>query len=345
MKDYVIANQASSGENYIIVGHRIDPDGIISHALLRRAFSNNPCHHYFVDYDDFFPVMQDINNRLKDLKKPHLIVADISLNLVFQDEYLFQGLGEKTESFTWIDHHLNTFQNEDFLVRSYARVVYEPHLCTAELVQRRYAYSHNLDSDYNRMLARVAHAHDFERRQMLEWTLGDVLQNIIKSNNNDIFGLSKLVQDLGAGNVWDEEGALAPHYQRIVQDCQKKKREAYVRLEENVDIVHCAGKKVLFAYADPILYMKDAPEHLKRINDVDYVVVAFEGISNVIVFGKGNVGKSVIEFCQSMGGGGRGHAGGFTIGHAVTEKDYSQDKTDITGKLEQFLESYNPKTN
>lgn len=317
--------------SHVIVAHRADPDGIISHALLRRAIGeNNVRTHYFVDYDDILPSLTAIT---AENSNAEIIVADISLNNQFKDQALFSALKKKNRSITWIDHHESTADNIGFLGQ-FCTVIYAANKCAAELVEEK--YRHRLDPHYDHLLAAIAHAHDFEQRKTVEWKIGDALQQIIASGYN----LETIVKDLATGEAWDDDYILSPLYTRIVAHFQISRNAAYSRLKETVEEVTIADRKILFAFSDPILYMKDAQEYLKRHYDADYVVAAFDGISNILVFGKGNVGKSVVDFCKSMGGGGRGHAGGFNLGHASTEKFFSADKEHLKGKLEEFLRDY-----
>lgn len=324
-------------KDHVIVAHRADPDGIISHALLRRAFGeNNIRRHYFVDYDDFLSSLRTINEKNSNAE---IIVADISLNDSYLDEALFMDLKKKNRSLTWIDHHDKTAINKPFLEQFCNEITYAPHQCAAELVRERYNFC--LHPDYDSMLAGVAHAHDFEQRKTLPWQVGNSLQQIIASG----YDLEKLVHDLATGKAWQEAWIENPvfniNYKHIAADFLIKKEDAYRRLRENAESFEIAGKKVVFAFADPMLYMKDAPEYLKLHYDVDYVVAAFDGISNIIFFGKGNIGKSALDFCMAMGGGGRGHGGGFDIGHTVNKKNYSEDKEYLMKRLEEFLRNYN----
>lgn len=320
--------------SYVIVAHRADPDGIISHALLRRAIGeNNIRAHYFVDYDDIMPSLITINQKNNDAE---IIVADISCNNQFMDEALFADLKKKNKSITWIDHHDSTADNSKFLGQ-FCTVIYAANKCAAELVEEKYrSRLYYSDPYYSHILAEIAHAHDFEQRKTLPWKAGDSLQQVIASGYN----LETLVKDLANGRAWEDNYTLSPHYSGIAAHFKLKKMEAYYCLKETVEQIDCAGKKVLFAFADPMLYMKDAPEYLKLYYDTDYIVVAFESISNVAVFGKGNVGKSVVDFCIAMGGGGRGHGGGINLNHPVSKESYPADKEYITSNLNKFLLSY-----
>lgn len=315
----------------IIIAHSADPDGIISHSLFERAFNPGVRAHYYVDYPDFIKSLENVANKEKNA---HITIADISFNDNFMDEELFRTLKEKNESLTWIDHHDNTKKNRGFLERFCDGVIYSSNKCSAELVLSR--YNTMLDPSYDAMLANIAHAHDFDNKKQVSWSVGNTLQQVISSG----YDLDTLVGDLVTRDAWEDEYMLNSNYQAVAKQFRIKKNKAFQSLKESVEHVSFGDKKAIFAYSDPMLYMKEAPEFLRENYSIDYVVVAFEGKANVMVFGKGKSGTSAVNFCTSMGGGGRNHGGGFGLDHEVTKDTYQIDKEMIQGKLAEFLKTY-----
>lgn len=312
--------------NCHIVAHSADPDGVIAHSLLERALSrDNEVHHQFVDYPNFVGALE----QLVDLPGGKVIVADMALNDSYKKSDLFSRVKGKHGSLTWYDHHEGSITGKSFLEQYCDRIIVAPNKCAAWLVQQDLLPN----DDYAAFLADIAQTHDFQKQEPL-LEIGNQLQDVISSGDD----LLRLVGDLASGSAWEGE-MLTGHYFNISLLFRQKKQQALFDLDNSMEYDIIAGKNVIFAYADRVLYMKDALEHIKRTQPMDYIFVLYEGISNVILEGKGNIGTTAVDFCKRMGGGGRGHGGGFDVGHPVRRETYGQDKGLIRKRFLEYLSS------
>ncbi|MBI3290664.1 hypothetical protein HYZ76_00110, partial [Candidatus Falkowbacteria bacterium] len=158
------------------------------------------------------------------------------------------------------------------------------------------------------------------------------LQEIIASRCN----LNALVSDIAAEKIWKGHN-LTQHYQQVLQQFQLLKQEAYFLLEQSVEHTSLAGFSVAVAYSNPLLYMKLAPQRLKERLSDDCIFVLYEGKSNVFVQASPKIGKRILDFVTSNGGGGRGHGGGFMLDHSVAPETYPQDKEDVLRRFAAYF--------
>ncbi len=313
-----------------IVAHRADPDGIVSHAILRRALAaDHRLEHYFAEYGD----LPETFEALLQADPGKVIVADIAIQSDNRDEALFRSIKDRHEELEWYDHHKGSQEWLPTLERHCDRVVIDMGKCGAELVVGRYA----ADDPHSQHLAALGHAHDFERKKSPLAVQAYGLQDIIASG----FDLLTLVGDLAEERVLVGKSAFTPPYQEVLGIFAERKQQAYHELESTVEHEPVGRYNVTFAFSPKILYMKDAPDYLPTAHpEQDIIVVMYDGLPNVIIYGrKGRgVGKRIPDFCQLNGGGGRGHGGGFVLDHAVTPETYAADKAYVTARLGEFLE-------
>lgn len=313
-----------------LVAHRADPDGILTHAILQRAYNDEPdLRHVHVDYPDMVSSLEGVA-----MDQPgEVVIADMSLNLSYKP--IVRKLSETHQPLTWIDHHQGSVDEHSFLEQQCSRVVVSLQKCAAELAQE----THLPKDAYARHLAGIGHAHDFENKSDPQlWGLGVDLQAMIASK----YSLDMLVDDLAEGEAWDVRDLFHfnSRYRDIIAEMGIRRTDAYRRLEESIDERLIAGKQIVFAHADSLLYMKDAGLHLREVRHPDYFVISFEGRTNMLFIGKGNVGTSAVEFCTLMGGGGRDNGGGFVLDHPITQATYRRDKERLVGQLIKFLERW-----
>ncbi len=314
---------------YYIVAHSADPDGIITHALLDRALEDESREHYFVDYPDLHETLQKV--RWKEPGK--VIIADMNLDDVLRNSDTLRKLNDRHGYLEWYDHHQGSIRQQEFLREYCDPVIVAPNFCAAALVHDQYFSG----DPYALALAHLAQVHDFERTDDPRAPIAYSLQDIIASGQD----LSQLVSDLATGKIWTDNqwNKFTPAYQKTLHLFNERKQEAYQRLEDSVEQRNIGGYRVAFAFSDPLLYMKLAPQHLERKIKTDCVVVLYQGNSNVMVYGYNHLGKDIPTFCNENGGGGRGHAGGFTIDHEVTADSVQSDKEMVAEKLERFFQS------
>ncbi len=310
-----------------LIAHRADPDGILTHAILERALDDEPyLRHVYVDHPDMVSSLESVA-----MDRPgEVVIADMSLNHSYKPAV--KRVSETHRPLTWIDHHQGSIDEHSFLEQHCSRVVVSLQKCAAELAQETYLP----EEAYARHLARVGHAHDFEVQKDPHLLLaGRDLQTVIASGYN----LDDLVSDLATGKAWDPSSIsrLNTQYRVVIEEMALKREHTYQELEETLDERIIAGKDVILAHSNPLLYWKDASTYLKGAYNPDYFVISFEGKTNVLFIGNGNVGTSAVDFCQSMGGGGRDNGGGFELDHEVTQTTYPEDKEWIAGRLTEFL--------
>tara|TARA_Y100000310_G_C20661262_1_gene804936 strand:- start:526 stop:1485 length:960 start_codon:yes stop_codon:yes gene_type:complete len=317
---------------YHIIGHQSDPDGIISHALLRRSLLNNKDKdhsneqmiHYFTDY----AFLRDLLDKVKSSERGKIFVADLSLDENICDETLFQQLSTNHDSLAWFDHHEPSIENKDFLDHYCNIVSLASNKCAAVLVQESYSPNNK----YDQFLAHLAQVTDFERRddQFSKQAYG--LHDIIASGYN----LKSLVEDLAEEKVVNKKGFING-YQTVIDDFKIKKEEAYINLEKSISYQCVNGYVFAFAFSEPLLYMKLATEYLKERLKVDGIIVVYDGKPNVLAHGKKDLGKRIPQFCKIQGGGGRGHGGGFLLNHDINQETFQADIEYIKNNLEQFF--------
>ncbi len=310
---------------YHLVAHSADPDGIITHALLERSLKEHHVKHYFVDYPDFHQTLRNLQQQ----PPGRIIIADMNLDTNLRQSKLLPELRDRHGLLDWYDHHSNSIQEQRYLEKQCRRVRVAANYCAAELVREEY-----LPQDpYAQSLAHLAHIHDFEKKEDPRASVAYGLQDVIASGH----GLDQLVSDLATGKIWAGE-QFNPAYQEVLRQFQERKHQACQQLEDSLEQKIIGGYKVAFAFSDPLLYMKLAPAHLAPKLEVDCLVVLYESKRNIIVEGYNRVGKHIPAFCTRNQGGGRGHAGGFTIDHEVTIDSLQQDKELVAQRLEEFFQ-------
>ena len=93
-----------------IVAHGADPDGIVTHAILRRALLKTQ--HHFADYDNFTAILE----KLLTAEPGKLIIADISCNDRIASPEMFESLKRRHRNISWYDHHTGSYEQKGFLL-------------------------------------------------------------------------------------------------------------------------------------------------------------------------------------------------------------------------------------
>ena len=314
-----------------IVAHSADPDGIITHAILERSLTQigHKTKHYYVDYPQLGTALENLLTE----KSGRVIVADLSLNEEVAREDLFRSLVERHRHLSWYDHHASSLNGREFLGKFCRRVALALNKCASKLVALEYAPQ----DEYVGFLAELAQVHDFEKSKSRLMVRAQQLQDIIASG----YDLPTLVKDLSNEKAWHGR-EFKPKYQQVITNFNQLKLQAYASLEQSVEHVSIAGFNITFGLAPACLYMKLAPRYLDErrnatYNQTDCFVVVYEGMSNVILQGYGQLGSLVPPLCISQQGGGRGHAGGFLLDHPVSADTYERDKQEINRRMALFL--------
>lgn len=305
-----------------IVAHSADPDGIVTHAILRRSLLKTQ--HHFADYDNLAAILEG----LLTAEPGKLVIADISCNDRIASPEMFESLKKRHRNISWYDHHTGSYEQKGFLAR-YTALILSTNQCAAQLVSEVYAAK----DAYAQFLAHLGQIHDFERKEDQFAPQAYALQDIIASEGN----LHDLVSDLATEKVWDEHRIFTPFYQGVLDKFSERKNQAYSLLEQSVEQREIAGLRVAVAYSDPILYMKPAYQHLQECLDEDCIFVMYQGKSNVLALASKKIGKRILDFLAVQGGGGRGHGGGFVLDHPVSAETYQQDKEEILRRFGNYF--------
>ncbi|NQV91092.1 hypothetical protein HQ489_01320 [Candidatus Woesearchaeota archaeon] len=304
----------------IIATHAEDPDGIIAHALLMRALDistitpSSDAHH-FLRYDTLPQDFETINSLLTQTPSD-LYIADIAFNdslVTARDGQLVQDVAKNASTVTWFDHHENTKRKIPLLEDFGVNVVYN-HQSSGLQVQRHY----RLNEAYEVLLGRIAHGHDHKKvgsthRNIL---LGDELQSIITLANVDNPKLlMDLAIDLRDENCFDDY-QLKPHWRSVADESKSQQEKAIGILEKCLEFETVAGQRVLWAETSPYLSSKPGPRYLmEHYGDQFDLCVSLFGhpVRNHIIDGKPKSDFPIQDLCQSLGGGGRGKSGGFSL--------------------------------
>lgn len=326
-----------------IFAHGVDPDGITSHALIRKYhLPSDKVLHYYLDYPNFAENLA----RLSDVKfdRSRVYVADLNLNPEVEalGRGVFQLIKASNSSFAWFDHHGGSINNRAFLDEFCYPLGLSPDNCSSRVIAQE--LFGGVDK-YANSLGDIAQAHDFHIESDAFW-LGKQLQDLIKfrSRGKDAKrDLDELVNLLATEQVWDVNWRLYKDLAEEVTLFRDEKSEAYQELFRNVEYHVVAGKTIVISPAREILYMKDAPFYLQEHFDegVDYFVAVFDDLrGSVSIFGKKGCTEEdpdLIRFCEEHHGGGRANMGGFYLGNQVTTEKYGRIKDQI---LESFKEAF-----
>ncbi|HIH10857.1 TPA: hypothetical protein HA241_01580 [Candidatus Woesearchaeota archaeon] len=336
-------------EPLLIATHGEDPDGIIAHALLLSVYSTSepldPKNHVFVRYDRLGEQMEGFVRRAEEVRPRQIVIADIGPNQRFVEHggsrlSLVHRLRDTGGVVHWYDHHVQTEQIQRKLEALQVHVYYSATQCAAMQIHRRFS------SRTNGELAKIAQAHDYRsgsHNKSQRFEKGDILEKLIclAQAEQDSKKLLRLADDLRKGLVFSNETTLFPMWDGEVTQYGHRSRGAYACLDQSVQSADIAGIRFLFAYADPILSQKPATRHLKAKygSTVDVIVTIFAPPArNYIVDGM-NERFDVIPFVETVGGGGRGNMGGFTVDEDVKPEEFQTYIASLQEQIRSYIHS------
>ena len=304
-----------------IASHSADPDGIATHALARiraeQSSSPKDVVHYFVEHttSDSKPEIVTLNQALEnilDQQVGEVIVADMdffdSLN---QD--LIREVARKHRASTWYDHHDGTNSKFAKLEEIGFRVVENQGNCAAELFRK----DQFMGDDCSKSLANISMVHDYLMQNKPLWAAAEAFEEVICSG----FPLQQLVIDLTREEVFksDYSNLLDGYGGDIVQNYRLEVSKAVEELPTTIENRELAGRSVVIATMDEILYMKRGMRELKKYLEVreeglpDYSILFTKGLNNVLMEGYRKDKRLVPPFCREMLGGGRQTRGCFSL--------------------------------
>ncbi len=329
----------------LLITHAEDPDGKIARALLMRYFgvSRNPEDHVFVRYDRIVESFQEAQRKAKDHKS--IFIADIDINgrlyAAATASSLFEKLSEGRNAF-WFDHHDGTLNHRDELAAAGINLFHNANQCAALLI----AQTLFLKDPYDRKLAKIAQAHDYKKTstEARNIQIGNELEKIIAvaNENLDYDLLLQLSGDLAEEKCFGGRYNLRSEWQQYVEKFNQREQEAYKDLDHNVEISKVGPYRVLFGYSSSLLSQKPGPFHLREKfeKDSDIFVCLFKSpVRNHLVLTNKDVSFPAVPFVQSLGGGGRGNGGGFTLDYDITPNNYQNVKEMLISQIEKYSQS------
>ncbi len=329
--------------NPLLIAHAEDPDGLISRALLMRAFfidDKDPQDHVFVRYDRLVESLQEAVEKARTHEA--LSVADLSVN-----DRLLQADGDNSlleqvaagKTLHWFDHHDGTAAHQKELNEQGIAVQYHKDQCASLLVAHYFCLSH----PYEKMLTRIAQASDYPGplHEPAAVRLGNDLTRIIALANEtlDYRCLLDLACDLRDEQCFDQHLQLSPPWQEHVAAFTLRESQAYAELTESVEMISQGDRRIVFGYASPLLSPKPGPGYLReQYRDIAEIFICLfkPPVRNHLIFICEDSSFPVVPFVQSLGGGGRGNGGGFTLEYDVTPENYPQVKEMLLEKMKRY---------
>ena len=325
-----------------ILAHGVDPDGIISHALIERYhLPSEDIEHYYIDYPDLTSTLHRLSQVRNDRSRVYFADINFGPEVLAMGEKLFHEIKTNNGSIAWFDHHDGSINHRGFLERFCYPLSLSSGDCASKIIARNLLGGVD---EYANSLAQISQAHDF-RIESDVFKLGEQLQDLIrfrsigKRPNKE---LDELVRLIANEKSWDVNWKLNQDLLEEVTMFKDMKEGAYKELFSNAEIYVVEDKKIVVAYTPHILYLKDGPFYLqtKFGFQADYFISIFDDNNgSIMVFGKPGLIEddlALIRFCGSKGGGGRGNGGGFHLGEHITAEEYSSVRYQI---LESFGEA------
>ena len=326
----------------LYISHAEDPDGIISLALKMRYYSSmgNPVagQHIFVRYDRIVEAFQEAAAKVDGYDL--VFVTDINPNprLVKAGGAYFSLIERlaANKMVFWYDHHDGSQKHMDKLTEVGVSVNHDESQCAAMLIykaQNQFLPSGTIPDPYERKLAKIAQPHDYKNTSSdhPNIKIGNELEKIIALANENLnysllFDLSCALQN---EKCFNEDFNLLPSWQQYSTEFDRRSEEAYRELDHTVEITTTGDHKVLFGYSSPLLSQKPGSFHLRQKyqKNADVFVCLFKSPTrNHIVLKNENSNFPIISLLQSLGGGGRGNGGGFSLDYDITPQNYAAIK-------------------
>jgi len=304
----------------IVVAHGVDTDGIISHVLLERAHEGREIEHHYVDCPDLPETLERLAEG--EPENAILYVADMNLSLGVLteaeiDPTLLPGPGilprlkDRYAELAWFDHHSGSAKHQDVLSEHATRMCIDTERCTSEIIFGKLLGKSDHQASY---LAKAARAHDFGLEGP-HLKVGEDIQAVVTCRSiipeDPKEALDEFVHDLATGKAAKAGFGfeLRDKYQEDVRRFASMRDNAIARLDTSVDTYHLpGGRKAIVGYANPWLYMKTGPNHLRAaFPDADLHVVIFSRDTHDVIISSNDPkwGQCVPGLCESLGGGGR----------------------------------------
>ena len=271
-----------------------------------------------------------------------IFVADLNLNprLINKGGENFGIIKKlaKDRKVTWFDHHTGTLEHKSRLEKLGIHVHYSRNQCASLII----AESLQLQDSYELKLAQIAQASDFKdtSKDPENASLAEKLEKIISLANESLDEslLQELTTDLMEGLVFDNKWKLLPFWWSYLNQYNQRENEAYRELDESVSIIHSGGYKVLFGYSSPLL-SRQGIQYLRRNYgekaDI-FICLSKAPLRNHLIITHDGSSFSAVSFAQSLGGGGRGNGGGFTLDDDITSENYEMVKGMLVEELAKY---------
>lgn len=326
----------------LIVAHAEDPDGIIARALLMRHFGifPHPEDHVFVRYDRILEAFEEAQRKAENHRS--IFIADIDFNgrlyAAATASSLFEKLSEGRNIF-WFDHHDGTLSHENELATAGINLFYNPNQCAAMLIAQNFSRRW----PYDAKLAKIAQAHDYKNNfsDHENTQIGDELEKIIAVANEGLHSglLLQLSGDLAEEKCFDKKYKLRPGWKGYADDFDARAPLALKELDDSAEMVKVGNNNILFGYCPALLSQKPGSMHLREKygKEADIFACLFRPpVRNHIMLTNKDSTFPVVPFLQSLGGGGRGNGGGFTLDYDITPENYQQIKEMLLSQIEKY---------
>lgn len=327
----------------LLIAHAEDPDGVIARTLLMRQFPSGQ-ENVFVRYDRVVEAFEEALTKAEGCSSVY--VADVNPNQRLvqaggSDFTLLEKIAKGREVY-WFDHHPGTVLHKDKMTELGINVHHQENQCAALIIAQHYC----LRDNYGRKLAKIAQAHDHKNTSSdaENIRIGNELEKIIALGNETLNYslLLELSRDLQSEQCFDDNFKLRPKWQYYVNQFSRREQHAYEELERSVEIIKAGQYNVLFGYSSPLLSQKPGPFHLRKKYEqqADVFVCLFRPpVRNHMVLTNEKYSFPVLPFVQSLGGGGRGHGGGFSLDYDITPENYQQAKEMLLSQMEKYSQS------
>lgn len=349
--------------NNLIITHGEDVDGLVSAGLVVAGRNHNTERRgedfflkpIFVENSCISRGFERVLRIVKKKEVDNVFVCDLSAGdkLLQGSDSILRQLAKQVGSVFWFDHHINTKKNLQKLEDAGIEKVFcrlDNEICTANIVVDFFGINQNRLLNF----AMLARSHDCypavfdkkfyrfagsfqyaisavcycEKEEERDNSFQEVFECIMKG---DFLALSKWTH--GKLSIYESQifSAIREYYKSIVWE-----------------VVDFFPDKVIFAKASSMLPRKDTIRDIKEeyssnnrafdVNEVLGVCVIFDFPSrDVLFFSLEKTKFNASEFCLSLGGGGRGGDGGFSLSEEICDKGYEKIISFIKEALNNFL--------
>ncbi|MFA6461691.1 MAG: hypothetical protein WCV90_05450 [Candidatus Woesearchaeota archaeon] len=329
----------------VIIAHGEDLDGIVSHTLfdagLRARFPEVPIEHHFARYDQLDLPFIALLDSLKQNREGTLVyVGDLSVN-----DSLIPVLKELSgyASISWYDHHQNTVNKSDDLIRLGIDLTFDSSDCTSGIVAKNFLPECSGITPYLEVskLVDLARRSDFpdKHRQTKQGEKLEKVISLVNSTGNTSL-LYRLVEAMREGVLFSGEEDLVPQTEELVDEYNRREAAAFQKLEERREMFDLCGYRTLFSYASPLLGGKSTLQFLKTVygREAELFVAVYEDPKRNHLITKSNAcAVDVPALCASLGGGGRNDMGGFTWPTGISEQNYVTEREKMMQSMRVYL--------